>query len=205
MGMDLYNALLAAKLADGGDFSPSASQLSAMNSGITSNILDYVIKTGSKNLIPYQGTTSKDAISYVWNSDGTIKISGTKGTGVNCIDSGNIPLHYLGLKAGDKIVGTNNSANGYISVFFWNGTSYAPAWTVNNETKETTVPNDCTEILFRVGVTASVTAIDETITPMVCNKILWDLSHDIVPNGLSNAALTAAIKSLDVRVTALED
>lgn len=42
MGMDIYNSLLAAKLADGGDFSPTTEQLAAMNSGITAELVTQI-------------------------------------------------------------------------------------------------------------------------------------------------------------------
>lgn len=64
MGMDLYNSLLAAKLADGGDFSPTAEQLAAMNSGITADRLS----TDETNISSIQDIINGKALSYIPNS-----------------------------------------------------------------------------------------------------------------------------------------
>lgn len=163
------------------------------------NILTVYNANGRKNIIPNKQTLIKDDMTYTWTADGTIQISGTKtaGTGNYVEPLSLTELNKLGLSTGDTIVLSSNGSNSFISVIFWSsGSSYSSSYDITTGSREVLIPNNYTHMLIRVGVKAAETSASETISAMICNKKLWDISSDFAPYAPSNFELYQMILNL---------
>jgi len=143
-----------------------------------------VVDSGAKNLLINKGQLSYGDVTFTWNNDGSVTVSGTKTAGAECyvniID--NVPYSNMGLKAGDTIVLSNNGTNVYIAVIFWaSGSGYTSSIAVGNGAKLVVLPTNKTNILIRLTVRADATSVSETIKPMVCTKAAFDVSKAFVP------------------------
>lgn len=159
------------------------------------NALASIIDMGFKNLVKNIGTATSSGITYTWDG-ANIAINGTKTAGTTSyVDVYNyVPYAQVGLKAGDIIVMTCNGTHAGIVVNFSKaGGGAASATTIFSGTQTIVVPEAYDRILIRVVARSAATSIDETITPMICNKALYDISTTITPWIPSNAELLALI------------
>ena len=155
-----------------------------------------VVDSGAKNLLTNKGQMSHGNVTFTWNNDGSVTVSGTKTAGAECyvnvID--NVPYSNMGLKAGDTIVISNNGTNAYISVIFYaSGSGYTSATTAVNEAKPVVLPTDKTNILIRLTVKSDVASVSETIKPMLCTKAAFGVSNKFVPYRPNYDLVCAAI------------
>ena len=142
------------------------------------------IDAGAKNKLPNLGVATHGDVTYTWNSDGSVTISGTKTAGAECYVNviNNVSYASLGFKAGDTLVFSNNNDTGFIAVIFYaSGSGYTSTITVQNESKEITLPSDKTNILVRLAVSAAATSVNVTIKPMMCTKAAFGVSKAFVP------------------------
>ena len=78
----------------------TAQQLSAVNSGITANCLQYIVDDGQKNLLLYRRSDNTlNGVTFTNNPDGSISLSGTSSASFarqgTCLLS-DIPTSYIG-------------------------------------------------------------------------------------------------------------
>lgn len=146
---------------------------------------------GKKQLIPNFGILTSGTITYT-QSGTSITVSGTKENGsINYVNICTAPYSAYGLKEGDTIVVKNSGASFvYVGIGFDTG-SYTGTPTLVIGSNELTVPSGKTHMFIRIGLLNSVTSVNETITPLVCDKKLYSISPTITPYAMSNAELTA--------------
>lgn len=192
MGMDLYNSLLAAKLADGGDFSPTTAQLAAMNSGITAerlqadedNILS-IINRGSKNrLLNQLENKTESYVTLTRNSDRTVTVSTSQAASAQVVGklisaAGN----YAENKYGGMILSgapTGASTDGYYIYMAYsnNGTSQAGSSVSISAGEAKKISSDYPYIMISILV-KSGTNIPTPVTfqPMICTEEDWNASQ----------------------------
>ena len=212
MGMDLYNSLLAAKLADGGDFSPTQAQTAAMNSGITDDKLftletlsAELVDSGVKNLLDYSNIKTINTL-FSWNNNvGTyngvtvtletdcIKISATN-------TSASVNIYICPESATWKngktyhIVGVPEASVDDISLNIQSGSPDYHTYYTKISNQEVTFPNVNTRIRFTIA--GGATFAEVTIPLMMCSVAAYKASTAHQPFAMTNAELTAAVQAL---------
>ena len=204
--MDMYEALLAAKLGGSG-FKPTQAQLDAMNSGIDSNKVAQIEtnesnisiaqKNGVKNLLNTYSINDGDryGITYTVNSDGSI--STTAGTPTQ---NSNITV-TMTLPAGTYYVSGCPDGGNEEEPFNYNTTVLRTAGgTLCRVTNSTMVSSftlaETTEITWRFRVYNGKSIGATTFYPMIYQY--GDSNYQ--PYAMSNVELTAAIRAIQAQL-----
>ena len=174
----------------------------ALSNPVITPALIEQVDNGAKNKYPpfeTQSSRGSTGVTYSY-TNGIVHATGTKSGSLNYIEViENRPISELGFSVGDTLILSNTNDSLLLTVILGDGTTFDPAITVGNGTKELTIGAGKTHIYIRSQVLASVTGtIDLSATPMICTKATWNVSHKFEPYALSNPTLTtAAIKTVD--------
>ena len=216
--MNLYNSLLAGKLADGSDFSPTTAQLTAMNSGIDStkvvqietnktNISLLEVLNGKKNKIKYTldglkalnstGTWSNnvytdDNLSITVNDDLSLSINGslTNALTFKITDS----FDYYGAQSVFVGLAEQTVSTAYLVI------GYSENGTTGNN-KNDTQTNARVSLRYNYGKILLWLASDIThnmdVKPMIVDKVVSDANMmQYMPYAPSNRELYKMILEL---------
>lgn len=159
------------------------------------NILSIEKANGTKNYVYNFGEISNGGCKYVYNTNGSVSVTGTKSGSLSIAELiSNANLSDYDLSAGDSIVLVSDNANVAVVVIFSDGTTQDSAISAYNETKTVTIPSGRTKWYVRLQVKPATTGtINETVKPMICTKALYDIDNSFVPYALSNANITPAL------------
>ena len=209
-----------------GSTEATAAQLDALNSGVTStdvaqietnktNILSVLDADGVKNLLELWDidTVKSNNTTGTWDSTNKYSIFGVEYTidyTNNTVNANRISANstnaqlFIGqitLPAGTyKINSKSINSNLYMGLMLF-GTS-STVVTDFDRGGILTLDEPSTYTVY-VRVASGETVSNYNFYPMICYKLLYDISSAYTPYALSNADLTAAIADLQARVTAL--
>lgn len=199
--MNLYNSLLAAKLAGG----ITADKLAA-----DENIILYNLQSGVKNILQNNAKTVTNAgITFTVNADKSITMSAS-GEATNYyaypITGGRTYAEAMPLPRGIYVLsGVAPNADQHSS-FYQIGTfsdsAASLSWaTTTSKEYEITVDNDTTRIVLEIYVPRGSTGVNGvTYYPMIERKDIRATDSSYSAPAWSNAELTAAIQALQAQL-----
>ena len=170
----------------------SASQMNAVNSGITSTIVNTItavlpelVDNGAKNKLYFTETkTGQDAgCVYTVNADGTITVdvSGKTGNSYRVLSIGNVDQTIDEFCDGTFVLsgcpsggGASNSYRLYAAKSTYSAYDYGSGVTLPSR-------GSVTGINVVIYIDSDYTGGNLTFKPMVCKKAEWDISHEFVP------------------------
>lgn len=189
----------------------TASQLSAVNSGITHNELVELVDSGAKNrvIIGFSETT-KSGVTATPNADGTITINGTNSSSSNTIlvfdlwgnaasttDNKQNPF----TQNGTYIMKGSGSDDVRIQLYSYNDDLQLNLLANSASDVEVTIDKTYQYYVFRIWIKGSATFDNLILSPMCCLKSLYDISSSFKPYVPSNAELYSIIKDLQPSVS----
>lgn len=196
---DLLIQLNESIISGGGGFTPTETQLAAINSGIDStkvaqietnkNNISNLIDAGSKNVLHelVLTTSTSGEISIQDNSDGTFTLNTN---GATTVVSG-VRIGWFSAKQGLKYAVSNYSASCHLRV------RYSGVYILNTADGSNvfTCPSDDRgELVWQIPIGTTLT--NYLLKPMVCLESAWKASQEYEPYCPSNYELYKMIQSL---------
>lgn len=190
---DILDGILY-EFATGKQDALSPSQLAAVNSGITADIvaadtaaLTELVDGGAKNFLKItESSGTSSGVTFTVNADGTITTSGTvSGTSATFTVS-SITLKKGTYRFSNEGGEVQNRRDAYIQV------NNGGTWDTVARDYESQTFTLASDSLIRVRVRVYSGYESGTFKPMLCSKATYDISHEYEPYALPNPQLTAA-------------
>lgn len=165
----------------------TTTQMQAVNSGITSANLAQIIRNGAKNQLKLTGNVYNPNTLFVyWDyENGTVRVTGSTATTSTVFIS-------LGSWTAPEDDVYRLYANGLActaNIRIYDDASWTTYAATSSESNEATWTKGTTRQLY-LRIASNVVVGDITVTPMICQKSVFDADPSFVPYAASNHDLT---------------